>query len=1113
MRIVFSLVFLLTGISVLEAQEGTPILTQYNFGREIENQSWAICQDEDRIMLFANRKGILSFDGGEEPSPLEIPVIPFSIKLNPYDHRVYIGGENNYGYIEKNKMGLYRYESLSGDSVEFGLITKIIFNDSLVWFYSDRTISCQNIKTNKLRLRLNSETGNPFTGMFITPKNTYINVSNKGLYRLESDNLFPLAIGNLTQKTDILFSLPYDQNMVLVALSDGKLLLFDGIKYYDYQVQDDGYIKENILSEGISIGDSLYAFATLGGGAVVLDKLSGKIRFIINNENGLPDDEIFAIGYDKSGGLWLSHQFGLTRADLNLPVGNFSIYQGLKGNLTTSLKHNNELYVATSEGVFYLTEDKKYSEVEVLMKSKDIPEAYVPVEKQISPSLVSSSQPQKVKEPQNTRKNIFTRIFGKKVVPANIDTTKKTETPNIVIAKPETPVPQYTWQKVKRLKSINFIYKKVEGINEKCRQLVSTRHGLLAATTRGLFIINNHKAKVIADNHYVNFINWQPFEEKYSVAANDGYFFAGYKNSEWFIEHPDKQFTYPVYSIIQSGKNILWLGGDNVAYKVDLGTGSGGIIYKPFRIKSAFPQRYLLNLINDTVFLLTETGLNFYDKASGGFFQYRTGLTSSALIKRFSYPLCNIPLFSYGDEWIYMEKEKQIRGRDISLLKLFDDIVSITAEKDHIWVVDEQNHLFNIDRNKSSRLTPETYLLIKNIQNESGTSFSLSDIVFNRGDNEITFSIVAPAYLKENLTEYQYYINKIMSDWSPWSTRTIYNKLVPKSGNYTLSIRAKDLWGNIGDPVSLEFTIKAPFTETPFFYITSIFTALLIIFLIVRFRERQLHEKNRILEEKVRERTAEIEAQKGEITSSIEYASRIQMAMLPMTDLFMEYFPEFFIIFKPRDIVSGDFYWIGEDEKDIFLTVADCTGHGVPGAFMSTLGISVLNEIITHNSDLQANTVLNLLREKIKTSLHQTGKEGEAADGMDISLCVFRKNRKSIQFAGAFNPLFIFNGGELKEYKADRMPIGIYYGKEPSFTNYEINVKKGDAIYILSDGLIDQFGGPDYSKYKKAKLKKLLSEIYHRPMAEQQRIIEDEFEKWRGKADQVDDITVIGVRI
>jgi hypothetical protein len=408
------LFFLLLILSPLEAQEGAPILTQYGFSREIENQSWAICQDENRVMLFANRKGILSFDGLDW-SPLDIPIIPFSIQMNPHDSRIYIGGENNYGYIEKTLMGTYRYESLSGDSTDLGLITKIIFNDSLVWFYGEKTLSCYNFKTSKLHLRLNSEPGIPFTGMFITPKNTYINVSNRGLFRLAGDTLLPMENGYLTKKTDILFSLPYNQKMVLVGLSNSKLSLFDDIKYYDYQIQDDGYIRDNILSEGINLGDSLYAFSTLGGGAVVLDKLSGKVRFTVNNENGLPDDEIFAMAYDKSGGLWLSHQYGLTRAALNLPVGNFSIYKGLRGNLTTALKHNNELYVATSEGVFYLAEEKNYSEVEILIKSDDtsvIENTTYPVS---TPSLVSSPKQEMAMEPQNTRKTSSTGSLGRKL--------------------------------------------------------------------------------------------------------------------------------------------------------------------------------------------------------------------------------------------------------------------------------------------------------------------------------------------------------------------------------------------------------------------------------------------------------------------------------------------------------------------------------------------------------------------------------------------------------------------------------------------------------------------------------------------------------------------------
>ena len=1119
MHKIFSLVYLLFIVSVLSAQEGAPILSHYKESREIENQNWAICQDENRVMLFANRKGILSYDG-EEWLSLRVPVVPFSMQMNPYDHRIYVGGENNYGFIEKYKMGGYRYVSLSGDSADLGLITKIVFNDSLVWFYSEKTLSRYNFKTGKLELRLRSEPGMLFTGMFLTPENTYINVMTKGLFRLESDTLFPIVTGYLTERSDILFSLPYDQEMVLVGLNDGKLLLFDGIKYYDYQNQDDGYIRDNILSEGITIGDSLYAFSTFDGGAVVLNKISGKVRFTINNQNGLPDDEIFAIGYDKSGGLWLSHQYGLTRADMNLPVRNFSIYPGLKGNLTTSIIHENELYVATSEGIFYLSEVKNYSEIDVLKKIKTEikteTKAEIKAEIRADTSLTPSSVPlppvKMVPELQNSRKNIFNRIFGKRINPVRNETIIKSPLPEVVIAETK-PLFRYTWQKEAKVKSVNYIYKKVGGFNEKCRQLVSTKHGILAATNKGLYLINNHKARVLAENRYINFISWQPVGESYSVATVDGYFLTSYRNNRWSIEVPDPKFTAPLYSVIQTGKNNLWLGGDNIAYKTDLDFESGTAEYVPLGLKNDFPQRYLVRLINDSVFLLTETGVNYYDITTGGFVSYEGRFYQTTKGESFSYPLSNIAIMRYGETWICQENEKQIREKDLSLFKLFDEIVSVNAENDNIWVVDGENRLFRINRKKSSGVTPETDLLVKNIQNENGISFDLSDIVFERGDNIINFTIIAPSYLKKNLTQYQYFISRVMTDWSAWSTQTSYTRLIPKSGDYTLLIRAKDLWGDIGKPVSLIFTIKAPFTKTTTFYLLVIFFSLLTIFLFVRFRERQLQDKNRVLEEKVKERTSEIEAQKEEITSSIEYASRIQMAMLPMTDLFKDSFSDFFIIFKPRDIVSGDFYWIGEDDKHIFLTVADCTGHGVPGAFMSTLGISTLNEIITNNRNLQANTVLNLLRTKIKTSLHQTGKEGEAADGMDISFCIIRKNKKSIQFSGAYNPLFIFTGGEFKEYKADRMPIGIHYGSEASFTNYEINVKKGDVVYILSDGLSDQFGGPDCSKYKKANLKKLLAEIYYRPMAEQKMIIENEFEVWKGDAEQVDDITIIGVRL
>jgi serine phosphatase RsbU (regulator of sigma subunit)/ligand-binding sensor domain-containing protein len=1089
--------FLFVG-SFLKAQKGAPLLTHFYESREIEDQNWAICQDNHNVMLFANRKGISSFDGQDWTS-IRVPVIPYTMKANPANGKIFVGGENSYGFIEKDQSGTYKYLPISGDETDIGVITRIVFNDSVVWFYGDQSVSRHNLSNNNLELRLKSPGDSPFTGMFATPKNTFINRLNSGLFRLESDTLFPIVTGYLTEDINILFSLPYDQNRVLVGLSDGKLQLFDGLKYYDYQVKDEGYLRDNILSEGIAIGDSLYAFSTLDGGALVIDKKSGEVRFTINNQNKLPDDEIFALGQDRSGGLWLSHQYGLTRAELKLPVGNFSIYPGLTGNLTTSIWYKGELFVGTSEGVYYLTAVRNYAEVQVLVKSDQ------------APGDTQTDTQASTQDQQGTRKSIFSKIFGKKIT--KVKSSEGTTASAPVTSAAKKPAETFTRKTVNKLKSINYIYKKVDGFNEKCRQLVATDNGILAATNKGLLVINNHKAATIADNRYVNFITWQPVNSKYYIASGDGYFSVRYAGGKWISESPDPSFSDPVYSIAISSGGELWLGVDNAALMTDLQGSVGSVKYAPVSIKNDFPQRYIVDAVNDSVFLYTESGIYYYQKQSAAFVETRADNSPLSSKTKYVYPLSNKPWIKYGYNWLYLNVIDQSIEKEMSLLKLFSDVVSINTENKILWVVDGENRLFRIDMNKPLKVNPESNLIVKSIYNANGTTFSLSEIVFNRGDNVIYFDIVAPGYLKQNSTQYQYTVNKLMNGWSNWSVRTNYNLAIPVAGDYTLQVRAKDIWGNIGDIKTIKFTIKAPFTKTPLFFILTGSFILLIIFLIVRFREGQLQKTNKILEQKVKERTAEIEAQKEEITSSIEYASRIQMAMLPQEGHFSTFFPDHFIIFKPRDIVSGDFYWIGETDNHIFFTVADCTGHGVPGAFMSTLGISTLNEIITNNVDLQANTVLGFLREKIKTSLHQTGKEGEAADGMDISFCIISKNKKILQYSGAYNPLLIFQGGELKEYKADRMPIGIYYGEKKTFTNYEINLKKGDVIYIFSDGYADQFGGPDGVKYKSANLKKLLTQNYSRPMSEQKAIFEKELENWKGSAEQVDDITMIGIRI
>jgi len=1103
MKKLLLLVFLIFILYRLRAQEGAPLLTNFKESTEIENQSWAICQDDNNVMLFANRRGILTFDG-QGWNFIPIPTIPYSLKYSSRERKVYVGGDNNYGYLARDDKGVYRYFSISGDSSSIGLISRIILTDSTIYFYGEQSISRHNIKSEKLELRLREKENKPFTGMFITPKNTFINVLSKGLYRLESDTLFPIVTGYLLENEEILFGLPYNKNLVLLGKSNGELTLFDGIKFYNYPIKDDGYLRQNILSEGLLISDSLYAFSTLDGGALVVEKKSGKLKYAINYVNGLPDDEIFALGIDNNHGLWLSHQYGLTRADLRLPIGNFSIYPGLKGNLITSLWHDNELYVATSEGVFYLKEIKKYAEVEVLVQNAEV------VSKKEQPTIQNIPPQQLMKEPQKTRKSIFARIFGKKSEPpVTQEQTLHIITPPVL----KLQEPKYFKKIAGRLKSINYVFTKVSGLGEKCKQMISAGNEILASTNKGLYVISRHIAKAVVSDRYINSLNSGSNDNKYYVGTADGYFYVTPdKRGGWKAVYPDKLFNHPIYSVVSTDDNTVWAGSDDIVFKISFTDVSSSVNSKTYSIKSDLPQRYIIRYVNDTVFLFTLSGVSYFDKGLDSFKDYKKKYANIGSRMRYVLSQPEIPWVKTEDEWDNIGSAGNIANNDKALLKIFDNLNSIYTDKDNIWIVSGDNLLYRIVRNKIPSIKTDIDLFIRSISNAKGLYLKLSDIVFGSGDNTVYFDLVAPGYIKQNSTQYQYIVDNEMTEWSKWSFNNTISLMI-QPGKYTLRVSAKDIWGNVSEPKIVGFTIEAPFTQTTFFYIIVLGAALITMIGVVRFRERKLKKDKRILETKVKERTAKIEAQKLEITSSIEYASRIQMAMLPEEVHFRDSFSDYFVIFKPRDIVSGDFYWIGENEENIFFTVADCTGHGVPGAFMSALGISTLDEIITNNSNLKANTVLSLLREKIKTSLHQTGKQGEATDGMDVAFCILHKNRATLEFSGAYNPLCIFRGDIFEEYRADRMPIGIYYGEKNSFTNYEIKVQKGDTIYIFSDGFADQFGGPRGSKYMKYNLKKLLSEIYTRPMAEQRKILENEFEKWKGSVDQIDDVTILGVRV
>jgi serine phosphatase RsbU (regulator of sigma subunit) len=250
--------------------------------------------------------------------------------------------------------------------------------------------------------------------------------------------------------------------------------------------------------------------------------------------------------------------------------------------------------------------------------------------------------------------------------------------------------------------------------------------------------------------------------------------------------------------------------------------------------------------------------------------------------------------------------------------------------------------------------------------------------------------------------------------------------------------------------------------------------------------------------------------QKRHIEDSIMYAKRIQTALMPSMELFSDRL-EHFVLYKPLAIVSGDFYWVSTQGNPQVIIAADCTGHGVPGAFMSMLGVTLLNEIIIGKHILMPDQIIENLRLGIIKSLKQVAGEDSIKDGMDIAVCAVDFDKNILWYAGANNPLYLVRGAELIHYRADKMPVAIHYKMDP-FTLHRIDLQKGDAFYIFSDGYADQFGGPKQKKFMSMQLRETLVSIAAMPMLQQGERLNEIFEEWRAGSPQIDDVTLIGIR-
>ena len=575
-----------------------------------------------------------------------------------------------------------------------------------------------------------------------------------------------------------------------------------------------------------------------------------------------------------------------------------------------------------------------------------------------------------------------------------------------------------------------------------------------------------------------------------------------------------------IYRIFKDSKGLLWigaLGGNLCVYD--------GTTFKKFGEEDGLKQKFILCINEDKAHNL------WFGCYGGGLFKYDgktfTNYTKQQGLKTESPYAITID----QNDNIWIGDNRGIEKFDAKQNKFYhygknEGFLGVECNP-NAACIDKNGNLwfgtimgavrFNPHEEIANTLAPITKINGIKIQLEDAPF--PSDNTFTYKQNNLTFKFIGVSLTSPEKIRYEYTLEGFDHGWIPAKSlqEAVYTNL--PAGDYTFKVRSYNNNDVCSEAVSYSFKVKPPFWQTALFYILISGLFIFVVFVFDRMRTRNLKLANILLENKVRERTEELALKNSElaeknknITDSIRYAKYIQDAMLPKTETLQRLLRNYFILFKPKDIVSGDFYWIKEEGDYVYLAAVDCTGHGVPGAFLSIEASNLLNTAFNADESKSPATILNRLDKLVEQSLHNKVDEIEIRDGMDLSICKINFKTYSVEYAGAFNSIYLIRDNKLIEYDADN----IYIGNNDSnkiYTNHSFKIEKNDVLYLFSDGYADQFGGDKGKKYKYRQMQQLLVKNNNRPLDVQKQMLEQELEHWRGNLEQVDDILVIGVKI
>ncbi len=1078
----YILLVLLVNFSIvpthLLAQSEKGLLPIFNFSPKTylaDNQNFAVLQDQRGVMYFGNNRGILEYDGvGWTLIDANESVIR-SLAIDNKG-RIYVGGIDEFGYLASDSIGNLRYNSLISlldeDYQYFGDVWKTFATEDGIIFQTYDYIFIYNDSISVILPQTS------FREAYYVNNALYVRQYDLGLTCLEDGVIKPVEGGERFSDEQIWGMVPLENLDILVATAHELLSMKtdDGqnnsTSIQKIHSEADPYFNQYDINSILQIDNSSYSIGTWGGGIVLINR-DGEILDILDKISGLGDDIVQHQLLDDRNNLWLALSHGIARVEILSPLTSFGDASGLTGTIQAITRFNNTIYVATIAGLYYLTaetatadQDEVFSKPRFVLLddlafecwgleifSYDGEELLLVVNNDAIRAVDSHNRISEVLVPDD-----YTyEVYQSKLVPRRVYIGLETGLASVY-----------------RDKGVWIDEGRIEGIEENIDQMSEDMIGNLWMGTPSQGVI---KLNILSlDGDQMKEVKVSKFDTAFGlpegptivsqitgpavVATTEGLFIYNQVENSF---KPDTSYgmqfadgSHYIHRISENREKGIWV----VTY-----------IAEPEQPEDEFKAGYLESLDNDRFQWITEPFIRITEENLFDIYVDEQNVTWLGGNSLYRYDMANDKDYKQSFNTLI---RKVTLGSDSLIFG------GANFDRKGMTVLDQPSQLF----------------------------YSLKYRY-----NSLIFDYAAPSGEDESFLKFSYFLEGFDDGWSNWSGQTLKEYTNLREGSYTFRVKAKNVYNHEGEEATFTFSVLPPWYRTIFAYIGYVVFFVVFVYTVVRVYSRQLRAI-------IRERTAEVVMQKEEIemknqeiTDSIHYASRIQTAILPPVDYAQKILADKFILYLPRDIVSGDFFWLHELDSKLITVASDCTGHGVPGAFMSMLGVAFLNEIVSTVDSIQAHEILNQLRDHVIKSLHQTGAEGESKDGMDIALCIYDLQNMKLEFAGANNPLYLIRDEELITYKGDKMPIGIHQLADESFTLNEIDLKKGDIMYTFSDGYADQFGGPKGKKFMSKKMKELFLEIHKLDMDVQKKILKDSLYNWMENHEQVDDVIVMGVRV